>query len=389
MKRIVSVYGGAVLIGLALVSFPASSSYLTAFHGFTDQEYGSIFLPQLVLAILGALTAGAAVKRLTLKSMYMIALATLALSQLLLWLSSYVPPVGALLLIMCGTACFGFGFGFGGGPLNGLASLLFPRKSGSAITALHMMAGVGLMVGPLVVSACIEAGIWIVAPAIFSALSILLLALSSRTYLPNQPASQLSAEQKFPYRETYFWLMMLISFLYALSEAAFSNWAVIFLDNTKGFSVTEAGSGLAAFWGGLTFGRLLVAFIVLKIQPFKVWLIFPALMVGAFFMIPRIDTPFGAIASFAFAGLACSAFFPLMIAVGSNQYPYAISWLASMLTAALMFGVGVGSYAVGALVESFPLERIYYISAIYPAVTLIVILFTRRFEKRVFDRDSP
>ena len=383
MKRIVSVYGGAALIGLALVSFPASSSFLTAFHGFTDQAYGSIFLPQLVLAILGALTAGAAVKRLTLKSMYMIPLVSLALSQLLLWLSSYLQPVGALLLIMCGTACFGFGFGFGGGPLNGLASLLFPRKSGSAITALHMMAGAGLMVGPLIVSACIDAGIWIVAPATFFAVSILLLALSSRTYLPNQPASQLPAEQKFPYREAYFWLMMLISFFYALSEATFSNWAVIFLDNTKGFSVTEAGTGLAAFWGGLTVGRLLVAFVVLKFQPYKVWLIFPVLMAGAFFVIPRIDTPVGAIAGFAFAGLACSAFFPLMVAVGSNQYPYAISWLASMLTAALMFGVGVGSYAIGALVDSIPLERIYYVSALYPAIALLLILFSRRFKKRV------
>jgi fucose permease len=251
-----------------------------------------------------------------------------------------------------------------------------------------MMAGAGLMVGPLVVSACIDAGVWIVAPATFFAVSLLLLALSSRTYLPIQPASQLPAEQKFPYREAYFWLMMLISFLYALSEATFSNWAVIFLNNTKGFSVTEAGTGLAAFWGGLTIGRLLTAFVVLKLQPYKVWLIFPVLMAGAFFVVPRIDTPVEAIASFAFAGLACSAFFPLMVAVGSSQYPYAISWLASMLTAALMLGVGVGSYAVGALIDSFPLERIYYVSAICPAVTLLMILFTRRFENRVFNRDS-
>ena len=377
IKTIASVYGGAFLIGLALVSFPASSSFLKEAHHLSDQQYGSIFLPQLVFAIVGALAGGNAVRRLSLKTMYLLALASLALSQLFLLLSIYVPPGAALLFIMCGTACFGFGFGFGGGPLNGLASLLFVNQIGTALTTLHMMAGAGLMLGPLLVSASIATGSWPAAPASLFIFALLLWLLSRGTELPDQSISDRRASHSLPYRESYFQLLMLISVLYALSESAFSNWAVIFLNEGRNFSMTSSATALAAFWGGLTLGRLAVSFVVLRIQPRKVWVIFPALMSLAFLLLPRIETPAGGIAAFTLAGLACSAFFPLMVAVGSERYPHSVSWLASMLTAALMFGVGIGSYAVGALVERISLDKIYYLSALYPLAVLAVIIMLR------------
>ena len=120
----IAIYAGALLIGLSLVSFPASSDILRTKHGFSDLAYGSIYLPQLVAAILGAVGGGAAVGRYGLRVMYLISIACFALSQILLALSWFYAPSVALLVVMGATAFFGFGFGFGGGPLNGFLPLL-------------------------------------------------------------------------------------------------------------------------------------------------------------------------------------------------------------------------------------------------------------------------
>ena len=81
-----------------------------------------------------------------------------------------------------------------------------------------------------------------------------------------------------------------------------------------------------------------------------------------------------AYAGFALAGLACSAFFPMLVAFTAGQAPQAISWIASMLTAAMMVGVGIGSYAVGALRGSLPIAQLYGPAIAMPAACLLSIV---------------
>lgn len=373
------VFGGALLIGLTLVSFPASSSYLKSLHGFSDQQYGSIFLPQLVFAILGALGSAAVVKRLSLKAMYLGALISFAFSQAGLGLSPYLDGTSALWAVMTGTALFGFGFGFGGGPLNGIVSLLYPARTGSALTLLHMMAGLGLTVGPVLFAAAIGAGRWVLVPAALCLLALAQFALTCSITLPGQVDSNVEVSTSgSPARSGYFWVMMLIAVLYALSEGTLANWCVIYLQEVKEISAGTAATALAVFWAGITAGRLLASLIVSRAGPFLLWLSLPPLMVLAFLVIPHIDSSNAALAAFGFAGLACSAFFPLLVTVASAPFPASVSFIASMLTAALMVGVGAGSYGIGVLKGSMSMDDIYAYSAFYPLVALVLILFSRR-----------
>ena len=73
---------------------------------------------------------------------------------------------------------------------------------------------------------------------------------------------------------------------------------------------------------------------------------------------------------FALAGLACSAFFPLTIALASERFPEHVAWVSSMLIAALMVGVGLGSFAIGPLREWLTFEQLYRLSAFYPAAVI-------------------
>ena len=217
---------------MTLVSVPSSSAYLQRLHGFSDQEYGRVFLPQLVFAIAGALLAGPAVRRLSLKAMLLVAIVCFLASQLALAASAQVQPARALLLVMLCMGFFGFGFGFGGGPLNGLVARLFPTRAAAAITALHLMAGVGLMVGPLFFRKAEALGLWSHAPLALVALAALLFALTAFA-LQGGRVPRVAEEGATPSASLHFWLMIAISFLYALVEGAFSNWAVIYVTGPK------------------------------------------------------------------------------------------------------------------------------------------------------------
>ena len=277
------VFSGALLIGLTLVSFQASSVYLKAIHGFSDQQYGSIFLPQLLFAILGALGSAAVVRQLSLKAMYLCALVSFALSQTGLALSPYLDGTHALWAVMTGTALFGFGFGFGGGPLNGIVALLYPARTGSALTRLHMMAGLGLTVGPVLFAVAIGAGRWVLVPSALCLVALTLFALTCSITLPGQADGNLEVSTTgSPARSGYFWLMMLIAVLYALAEGTLANWCVIYLQEVKKISAGTAAAALAVFWGGITVGRFVASLVVSRAGPFLLWLTLPPLRIRNF-----------------------------------------------------------------------------------------------------------
>ena len=168
------VYAAALFQGLTLVSFPASSNALKQALGFTDAQYGAIFLPQVAAAILGALGGGALSGRYGLKTMFVLALLANVVSQALLSLSAAVPLGVAYLTILLGTTFLGLGFGMTGGPLNAYPRLLFPHKAGAALLVLHSTIGVGLSVGPLLVGWLSMRGAWLAFPVVLAVAGIVL-----------------------------------------------------------------------------------------------------------------------------------------------------------------------------------------------------------------------
>ena len=75
------IYGTGILQGLAMVSFPASATVLKEVKGFTDAQYGLIFIPQIIAAIIGSLSGGGLARSWGLKKLLFITLIATALSQ--------------------------------------------------------------------------------------------------------------------------------------------------------------------------------------------------------------------------------------------------------------------------------------------------------------------
>jgi predicted MFS family arabinose efflux permease len=372
-----AVYLTAFLQGLTLVSFPASSAVLKQMHGFTDAQYGAIFLPQVAMAVLGAVAGGTLARRLGLQPLLWLSAGGNGLSQLALAASLWVMPALAFPVILAGTALLGLSFGLGGAPLNGYPPRFFPQRAPTAVVALHTLMGLGLMVGPLLASGFGLAGWWVGFPLSLLGLSVVLALTAATVQLPAVGGEETThrADASPPLHSGAFWIFAAIAVLYAFAEGTFSNWAAIYLRDAKGLSEVVAGLALSVFWGAMVAGRLLVSVAVAWIAPLTIWLALPALMVVAFLLLPAADTPLLGLGLFALAGLACSAFFPLTITLASERFPQHVAWVSSMLIAALMLGVGTGSFVIGPLREWLSFEQLYRLSALYPATAIVLALW--------------
>jgi FHS family glucose/mannose:H+ symporter-like MFS transporter len=372
-----------VLIGLIQVAVPSSGAYLTEQRGLTEAQYGQVFIAQLIAAIAGALLAGPAIRRVTLKSMYLMALLCLMGSQLTLASTALMEPRFVQATLWVSLALFGFGFGFGGGPLNGLMAAAVPRRRDAAITALHFSAGAGLMTGPLLVRSLESRQLWMAAPmslAIVVAVTIIVVLLVGTLNEPDARSMSAvghtpSVNATSPSRTMHFWAMMAIVFTYAIVEASFSNWAVIYFTAERGLSSDAAAIALSAFWGALTLGRLLATALLGRVRPTILWLLLPPLMVLAYIAVSSEPGSLALVWIFGLAGFACSAFFPLAVSAASTPYPQHTSWIASMLTASLMMGVGAATYLIGVLMQQHDLATVYRACALVP-VLLLVLMYT-------------
>ena len=377
------VYLSGLLQGLTLVSFPASSTVMRQMHGFTDAQYGSMFLPQVALAIVGSIVGGTLARRLGLKHLLCLALLANGLSQAALAASVGLNPAGAYGMILFGTACLGFGFGLSGAPLNSFPPMFFPAQRNAAVVALHTALGIGLMAGPLLATFLIGHDLWLGFPVILGVLSFLLVLAVALAALPQadrllERDTGARAGEGKPRGSLVFWIFAAIAVLYAFAEGTFANWAVIYLHETKKLSETIAALALSAFWGAMAAGRLLVSLIVLRVAAEWVWKVLPVLMIGAFLLMPHADSAARGIGFFALAGLTCSGVFPLTVALVSNRFENDVAWVSSMMIAALMLGVGLGSFVIGPLHAWLSLERLYQVSAVYPLAALILMIVLSR-----------
>jgi len=263
-----------------------------------------------------------------------------------------------------------------------------PSRRDTALVALHTLLGLGLAIGPLVASPFIMSGRWAGFPLLLAALCALLAAAVAAQRFPRDAQEPAVASgmmtmsdpmplptmalRDHPARTAGFWLFTVIAVLYAFAEGTFGNWAVLYLQDVKHLPETVAASALSVFWAAMVGGRLLTSVLVLKLAPRRIWLSLPGLMVIAFLLLPYADTPMRGIAGFALAGIACSAFFPLSIGLASQRFEKHVPWVSSMLIAALMVGVGLGSYLIGLLRDAVAMEQLYRLSTFYPIAALLL-----------------
>lgn len=358
------VYGSALVQGLSVVSYPASAEVLKA--RLSDAEYGSIFLVQTLATLLGSSAGSRLGQRALGGSVLSAALVASAAAELLLWLAPQLGVAAAL----SGAFALGAGFGLAAAPLNGQPGRLFPARAAVALVALHTVLAAGFAIGPALVSAASAAGSWSIVPAAIGLMALVLagLARMSLAEAGADAAPVADGGGRTQARGSFAFAVIVV--LYALSEGTFANWCTIYLREERGVPAPLAASALSSFWCALALGRLAVSALLSRFSAESIWRCLPLGMIGAFLWLPAVQSAAAGIAVFGLAGLACSAFFPLSVSLAGQRDPAGAARAASQLTAALMLGVGVGSFAIGPLREGHSLAALYRASAVYPALAL-------------------
>lgn len=364
------LFASAALQGLSVVALPASATVLYDRLGLSAAEYGSLFVPQTVGALVGALLGAPLCRAQGVLRVLALSTGLHLVAQLLLAVAS---PGSALAITQIAAACLGLGFGLAAVPLNAAAPALMPRRAEAAIVAVHTAVGIGFATGPLAIGLLAEVERWIAYPIALLVLASLLLVATLRspevavTATPTPASSRRPVWQLAP--------LVGVAIVYAFAEGTFANWATTYLREDRGVSAADAGLALSAFWAALALGRLLVAALLTRVRPIAVWIALPIAMAACLLALPAVASPIVGIVAYAAAGFAASAFFPLTVAIATERARVRPETISAVLTAGLMLGVGVASAAIGALRESLGLDLLFRLSAFEPLVALGLGLF--------------
>lgn len=373
--RAIAVYGTALLIGLCVVSFPASGVYLMRELDMSPTDYGAIFLPQLATTIIGALVGAFAVGRMPMRFILGCTLLCFLLAEFALVYSVHIASQHAIVILMLGTGIFGFGFGFGGGPINGMAGQLFPNKGNAAILSLHGFAGVGFTCAPFLFGFLIEIDAWSAGPVLLMAASGVLVACALIGRLSDGPRfAPGSSQLRGIFSDSYFKVAAAIVFVYSLAEGALANWIIPFLEKTQGFGGQSAALALSMFWGALTAGRLFAALFLANMSPSRILIGLSIILAVILPTILLASSLADFILIFTIAGFGCSACFPALVALSSRYQPEKVSVNAAILTGIMMAGTGIGAFGTGVLLQRISLDTLLASVAVLPLVILFILV---------------
>ncbi len=373
------VYASAFVQGIALITFPAAGNILKdpQFHALSSSQYGLLFMPMILLAVTGSLISGPWSLRAGMKTVAFAGIGSNLLSMVLLAATGPFMNDAAFLQILAATSFLGFGFGTTISSMNALAVELFSRKEHSAVTGLHASLGLGTATSPILLNIFVGAGSWWVSPLMIAGLLFLLFLLGAGASLPSTPASGGKAPIAFFSAPARLWIFAAVLVLYGVSEATFSNWAVIYLHEDKGIGMEEAGFALSAFWGMQTVGRIGAAVITAYAFETLLFVISPVLITLSLWLIPSISGSTQNILMYGAAGLACSYFSPLTIAIASKEQLASVATVSGLMMASIMAGVGLGSFGSGALREqgNVALSTIHYGVGVFGVVMAVLVFF--------------
>jgi MFS family permease len=371
------VYAAGVIQGIALVTFPAAGAVFTSkdYYGLSGTEYGGMFLPQAVMAILASLAGAGLSSRLGVKRLYLLGLVANLLAMALLVISQFFMTQHGLAygLLLVATTCMGIGFGFTVPAINTFAAAFFPQKVDKAVLALNALLGLGTALAPVFIAFFVSHGMWWGLPVLVGILLAALLIFSLSQPL-NQGGAAIDVQTggprtKFPGR---FWVFAAFALLYGICETMNGNWAGIYLTRDFHASATQSSLALTVFWATVTAGRILFAAIEKWFPEPYTCVVLPLVVTGAFIVsagVPKTNPLLG-ILSFGLAGLGCSALLPLTISFGQKELTTLSASVAGGLIAFYQIGYGIAAFGVGPLQSWAGLN----FKAIYGGTTAVALI---------------
>ena len=380
-NRVVNLAG--LVQGITLVTFPAAGTIFTdpTEYDLSNTQYGAMFLPQVLTAIVTSLLGAQLARRFSSKRVLLLGLTANICSMLVLVLTTaFEGDPAAYPLLLVATGLLGAGFGLTVPVLNTYAAAFQPDRADRAVLTLNALLGLGTALAPVFVAVFVGLGFWWGLPILSTVLLVLLLLAAARLPLRIETAVAVRDPAERGGIPSRFWLFAAFAVLYGICETMNGNWSEHEMASL-GASTTQAALALTAFWAMVTVGRLLFAAIGRWMPPRTVFRMLPIVLVGTFALTAALSdaSPASGIVVFGLAGLGCSALLPLVISLGQGALPKVSAAVAGGVIAFYQVGYGVAAFGVGPLLDhGVPLSDLYGWTAVIAAgLALLSFAITR------------
>lgn len=361
---------GMMFFGVAFIVMGSVLPAMTAKYGLTELQSSSLvaFLPFGVLA--GSLTFGPIVDRFGYKNLLMISTALVGIGLLGL---SYFNNFNVLRLFI-------FLIGLGGGILNGetnaiVADIYSDKGNASKLSFLGMCYGIGALGVPLLISFFSD---------FFSYELILrwtaLVILLSMAYFAIIRFPESKYKQGFPFKdalklakEPALLLMGFILFFQSGLEGLLNNWSTTYLIDT-GIRVEDALLALTALVGGITLARLLLIYLLVKID--SQYILYAGLVVltVGIGMLNYSHTFLTGALALGCIGIGLAGVFPIMMGKIGTLYKEMTGTAISLALFIALMGNTLLNWLMGTMqIKAFPLFLIACV-----LVQALLIIFSKK-----------
>ncbi|BCL16814.1 MFS transporter [Micromonospora sagamiensis] len=279
-----------------------------------------------------------------------------------------------LAVVVCCALVLGFGSGAVDSGLNAYAAGAFgPRH----MNWLHAFFGLGVALGPLIMTGAISAGLswrWgygLVAAgqlALAVAFALTVRAWRDRGAVAGRPTRPVSVPVRQTLRLPAVWLGALGFGVYAAIEIGAGLWAFLLLTEGRGLGATAAGICVSGYWASLFVGRVVQGVIAERFGSGRVlWGSLAGLAVGA--VLVAVPGPaWLAVAGLAVIGFAAAPVFPLLTLTTADRVggAHADRAIGVQIAVAGLCGA-LGPAAIGVLVGRTSVE------ALGPALVVLAV----------------
>src|SRR4029079_9163597 len=180
-NRVVNLAG--LVQGITLVTFPAAGTIFTdpTEYDLSNTQYGAMFLPQVLTAIVTWLLGAQLARRINSKRVLLLRLSAQIRAMLVLVLTTaFEGDPAAYPLLLVATGLLGAGFGLTVPVLNTYAAAFHPERADRAVLTLNALLGLGTALAPVFVAVFVGLGFWWGLPVLSTVLLVLLLLAAAR-----------------------------------------------------------------------------------------------------------------------------------------------------------------------------------------------------------------
>lgn len=281
-------------------------------------------------------------------------------------LSAQKVLVGAMVLFTAGLAGLAFARGLAGllgaGVLIGLANggidiganalivELNRERLASALNYLHVLFGVGALLGPLIVSAAFATHVsywWIFGGGAIGCAAIAYrLRTTAAIEVQTEPASGGGFVAMLS--RPVIWAISAVMFLYVGAEIGIGTWLFLYLRMAGALSPMLASSGVSIYWLGLVCGRFSGGRIGhrLAIPLFTMMSCVLSAVALVILIVAPTMSGLAALAMF-LIGFGFGPVFPNMIASGAARFPSEVGRMTSIVVAGAALGGIAGPWIMG------------------------------------------